>query len=86
MRGRKPTQAVHLRGARKQCRRSYGTYDRRGRLAGKWMIGERPAVVERRRQLGHLRSSEIVSKTLIEVLGVDLIEIAPSDRGADRPL
>jgi IS30 family transposase len=43
----------HLRGARKSCRKRYGRYDSRGRLAGKRMIGERPAGVERRRQMGH---------------------------------
>ena len=43
----------HLRGARKSCRKRYGRYDSRGRLAGKRMIGERPASVEGRRQLGH---------------------------------
>lgn len=42
----------HLRGARKQRRKRYGAYDSRGRLAGKKMIGERPAVVERRSRLG----------------------------------
>ncbi len=43
----------HLRGARKSCRKRYGRYDSRGRLAGKGMITERAARVERRRQLGH---------------------------------
>ncbi len=43
----------HLRGARKRCRKRYGRYDSRGRLAGKRMITERPASVERRRQFGH---------------------------------
>lgn len=42
----------HLRGARKQRRKRYAAYDSRGRLAGKKMIGERPAVVERRSRLG----------------------------------
>jgi IS30 family transposase len=41
-----------LRGARKQRRKRYGRYDSRGRLAGKKMIGERPAVVARRSRLG----------------------------------
>ena len=43
----------HLRGARKSCRKRYGRYDSRGRLAGKRMIGERPARVEGRAQIGH---------------------------------
>jgi hypothetical protein len=37
---------TYLRRARKQCRTRYGSYDSRGRLAGKRMIGERPAIVE----------------------------------------
>jgi len=43
----------HLRGARKQRRKRYGAYDSRGRLAGKRRITERPAIVDRRRELGH---------------------------------
>jgi IS30 family transposase len=42
----------HLRGAAKQRRKRYGRYDSRGRLAGKRMIGERPAIVNRRRRFG----------------------------------
>lgn len=42
----------HLRGANKKRRKRYGRNDSRGRLAGKRMIGERPAVVERRARLG----------------------------------
>ena len=41
-----------LRGARKLRRKRYGYNDSRGRLAGKKMIGERPAIVERRTRLG----------------------------------
>src|ERR1039457_1908996 len=33
----------HLRGARKRRRKRYGRYDSRGRLAGKRLIGQRPA-------------------------------------------
>jgi IS30 family transposase len=43
---------LHLRGARKQRRKRYGRYDSRGRLAGKKMIGERPAVVAERKRFG----------------------------------
>lgn len=43
----------HLRGARKQRRKRYGRYDSRGRLAGKKMIGSRPASVETRKNIGH---------------------------------
>jgi IS30 family transposase len=42
----------HLRGARKQRRKRYGAYDSRGRLAGKRMIEQRPAIVNRRRRIG----------------------------------
>jgi IS30 family transposase len=42
----------HLRGARKLKRKRYGRYDSRGRLAGKRMITQRPAIVERRSRLG----------------------------------
>lgn len=44
---------THLRGARKRRRKRYGSYDSRGKLAGKRHISERPASVETRRQLGH---------------------------------
>ena len=43
---------MHLRGARKIKRKRYGRYDSRGRLAGKKMIGQRPAVVESRQRIG----------------------------------
>jgi IS30 family transposase len=42
----------HLRGARKLKRKRYGRYDSRGRLAGKRLISQRPAIVERRSRLG----------------------------------
>lgn len=42
----------HLRGARKLKRKRYGRNDSRGRLAGKKMIDERPAIVERRSRIG----------------------------------
>lgn len=42
----------HLRGAQKRRRKRYGRYDSRGRLAGKRMIQQRPAIVERRSRFG----------------------------------
>src|ERR1019366_7252471 len=42
----------NLRGARKQRRKRYGRYDSRGRLAGKKLIGQRPAVVASRGRIG----------------------------------
>jgi IS30 family transposase len=44
---------LHLRGARKQRRKRYRSYDSRGRLAGKRPITARPAAVEKRTQVGH---------------------------------
>ena len=43
----------HLRQALKQCRKRYGRYDSRGRLAGKRMIHERPESINRRERTGH---------------------------------
>ena len=43
----------HLRHAGKKRRKRYGSYDSRGRLAGKRPISERPPVVEARTELGH---------------------------------
>lgn len=44
---------THLRGAPKFRRKRYGSYERRGRMAGKRPISARPASVETRRQGGH---------------------------------
>jgi transposase, IS30 family len=57
---------THLRSARKQCRKRYGRYDSRGRLAGKRMIGERPASVERRRRTGHWEIDTMMGESLGE--------------------
>lgn len=43
----------HLRGARKRFRKRYGSYDSRGRLAGKRPITARPAAATARTQVGH---------------------------------
>ncbi len=43
----------HLRGATKQRRKRRGTYDGRGRLAGKRHISDRPPAVETRATVGH---------------------------------
>jgi len=42
----------NLLGARKQRRKRYGRYDSRGRLTGKKLIGQRPAVVASRGRIG----------------------------------
>ena len=44
---------THLRGARKRRRKRYGSYDSRGKLAGKRPLAERPPAVEARDQVGH---------------------------------
>ena len=51
---------THLRGARKQCRKRYGRYDSRGRLAGKRPLATRPAVVERRARIGDWEADTIL--------------------------
>jgi IS30 family transposase len=50
---------THLRGARKRRRKRYGSYDSRGRLAGKRMISERPAEVELRESVGHWEADTV---------------------------
>jgi IS30 family transposase len=50
---------THLRGARKRRRKRYGSYDSRGRLAGKRMISERPAEVEVRGRVGHWEADTV---------------------------
>jgi IS30 family transposase len=57
---------LHLRGARKQCRKRYGRSDSRGRLAGKRMIGERPLSVETRRGTGHWEIDTMMGESLGE--------------------
>ena len=57
---------AHLRCARKQCRKRYGRHDSRGRLAGKRMIGERPAVVERRSRIGDWEIDTVMGESLGE--------------------
>ena len=57
---------AHLRCARKQCRKRYGRHDSRGRLAGKRMIGERPAVVERRSRMGDWEIDTVMGESLGE--------------------
>lgn len=49
-----------LRCATKQRRKRHGTYDSRGRLAGKRAITDRPAAVEHRRELGHWEVDTVV--------------------------
>jgi IS30 family transposase len=57
---------AHLRCARKQCRKRYGRYDSRGRLAGQRLIGERPASVETRHRTGHWEVDTMMGESLGE--------------------
>jgi len=50
----------HLRGARKQRRKRYRSYDSRGRLAGKRPIAERPAAAHRRSRVGHWEADTLL--------------------------
>ena len=51
---------THLRGARKQCRKRYGHYDSRGRLAGKRPITARPPIVAARGRIGDWEADTIL--------------------------
>ncbi len=51
---------THLRGAQKQRRKRYRSYDSRGRVAGKRPITTRPAAVEPRVQLGHWEADTVL--------------------------
>ncbi|MDD9806573.1 MAG: IS30 family transposase [Gammaproteobacteria bacterium] len=52
---------LHLR-YRKQRRKRYGSYSRRGQLPGRVFIDERPAIVERRCRLGDWELDTIIGK------------------------
>ncbi len=49
-----------LRGSRKQRRKRNGSYDSRGRLAGKRMIAERPPGAQNRSRVGHLEGDTVI--------------------------
>ena len=51
---------THLRGAQKQRRKRYRSYDSRGRLASKRHISTRPAAVDTRKQIGHWEVDTVV--------------------------
>jgi transposase, IS30 family len=50
---------LHLRGAQKKCRKRNGRHDSRGRLAGKKLISQRPAIVEQRARTGDWEADTI---------------------------
>lgn len=51
---------LNLRGRIKQRRKRYGTYDSRGRLAGKRMLAERPPGAQNRSRVGHLEGDTVM--------------------------
>jgi len=51
---------TQLRGARKQRRKRYRSYDSRGRLSGKRPISARPAIVEARTEIGHWEADTVL--------------------------
>jgi IS30 family transposase len=75
----------HLRGARKRRRKRYGQYDSRGRLAGKKLIEQRPAVVASRGRIGDWEMDTVHGRgkacvvTLVE-RKTGLVRIGPIQR------
>ena len=51
---------LHLRCSPKQRRKRYGSYDSRGRLAGKRPLSERPAGAQNRSRVGHLEADTVI--------------------------
>ena len=66
----------HLR-CQKQRRKRYGSHDRRGQLANRRSISERPAIVEQRSRLGDWEADTIVGKGHQQAI-VSLTERKPS--------
>jgi len=64
----------HLRGARKRCRKRYGAYDSRGRLAGKRPITDRPAAAEARTQVGHWEADTMLGDSQAGPSVLSLVE------------
>jgi len=64
----------HLRGAQKQRRKRYRSYDSRGRLAGKRPITARPAAAERRTQVGHWEADTMLGAGQAGPCVVTLVE------------
>ena len=65
---------THLRGGRKQCRKRYGHYDSRGRLAGKRPITDRPPIVEARGRIGDWEADTILGATTDSHCLLSLVE------------
>jgi IS30 family transposase len=65
---------TYLRGGQKQCRKRYGSYDSRGRLAGKRPITTRPAIVETRERIGDWEADTIIGPEGTRHCVVSLVE------------
>jgi IS30 family transposase len=65
---------THLRTARKQRRKRYGSYDSRGRLADKRPITARPAIVETRRHVGHWEADTMLGASQAGACVLSLVE------------
>jgi len=65
----------HLRGTPKLRRKRYGRYDSRGRLAGKRMISERPALANARGEIGHWEIDTVMGHGTTDCI-VTLVERA----------
>lgn len=64
----------YLRGHPKQCRKRYGHYDSRGRLAGKRAITERPAIVDARGRIGDWEADTILGADASQHCVLSLVE------------
>ncbi|MHB1299047.1 MAG: IS30 family transposase [Gemmatimonadaceae bacterium] len=65
---------THLRVVTKPYRKRYGTYDSRGRLAGKRHISERPAGAANRSRLGHWEGDTVIGNTQHGACVLTLVE------------
>ena len=65
---------THLRVMTKNLRKRYGTYDSRGRLAGKRHISTRPAGAHNRSRFGHWEGDTVLGNTQHNACVVTLVE------------
>jgi len=65
---------THLRVMTKNLRKRYGTYDSRGRLAGKRHISTRPAGAENRSRFGHWEGDTVMGSTTDTACILTLVE------------
>jgi transposase, IS30 family len=65
---------THLRIITKNLRKRYGTYDSRGRLAGKRHISTRPTAANNRSRIGHWEGDTVMGSTTDTACIVTLVE------------